>query len=236
MNKLIIPIIFSVLFSIKTTAQAGAFTDPAQGFNKMMLDKSGDGGAFDRVGAYKVKGTPLLFGSKFPGVIYLKDNYYKDIFVSYNTFSQDLTIYDKDNKAVANKKANEVDSFNIDIKITDYKASLKFISASLLGLKDNYFLQPLTPKQKYSLYKKYKGDLAIVNDNILQADLRQYDLMVEYYYTEEGVAGLKKIKLTNNAVIKEFKKIKDVSPIVNEGSFVFNPEVILLSVFEEINK
>ena len=86
------------------------------------------------------------------------------------------------------------------------------------------------------MFKKYHTDLGIVTENQFQADLRQYDLLTDYYYAETGMKGVKKIKLTNNGIIKEFKLVKDVSKIVEEGSLIFNPEGLLLNVFEEINK
>lgn len=236
MKKIISQFVLLLITLNLANAQSAAFSDPAQAFNKLMLDKNGVGGGLDRVGAYKVRGTAFYFGGDLPASIFLKDGSYVDVLVSYNTFTQVINIYDKSKKPLATKKVADVDSFKVGVTTTDYKANVKFVSSFSLGSNENSFFQPLAIGKKYSLYKKYKSDLGIVSDNILQSDLRQYDLLVDYYYAEEGVKGLKKIKLTSSGVTKEFKKIKDVSAIVDEGSFMFNPEAILLNVFESINQ
>lgn len=217
-------------------AQQAAFSDPAKAFNKLLLDKSGEGGPLERVGAYKVKGTAFYFGGELPGSIFLKDGSYQDVLISYNTFNQTVNIYDKSNKPLATKKVADIDSFKVAVKTTDYRANVKFVSSFSIGGNDNGFYQILSVGKKYSLYKKYRSDLGIVSDNILQSDLRQYDLLVDYYYAEEGIKGLKKIKLSESSFIKEFKKVKDLSSIVESGAFTYNPEPVLLSAFESLNQ
>ncbi len=237
MKKCLLVILVFVQFSIfKSNAQGIAFTDPAKAFNKMMLDKNGEGSNLERVGTYKVKGTSLYFGGSLKGTIYTKERAFPDVLISYNTYNQYVDIYDNSNTPIATKKFNELDSFKVKINTSEFNTNSTFISSLVLQSNDNCFFQVISLGKKYALFKKYHTDLGIVTENQFQADLRQYDLLTDYYYTETGMKGVKKIKLTNNGIIKEFKLVKDVSRIVEEGSLIFNPEGILLNVFEEINK
>jgi hypothetical protein len=230
-------ILFVILISLfKSNAQGIAYIDPAKAYNKMMLDKNGEGANIERVGNFKVKGTSLYFGGSLKGTVFTKERAFPDVLISYNSYNQFVDIYDNSNTPIATKKFNELDSFKVKINTSEFNTNSTFISSLVLQSNDNCFFQVLSLGNKYSLYKKYHTDLGIVTENQFQADLRQFDLLTDYYYSESGVKGIKKIKLTNNGIIKEFKLIKDVSKIVEEGSLIFNPEGLLLNVFEEINK
>ncbi len=230
-------IFFVILISLfKSNAQGIAYIDPAKAYNKMMLDKNGEGANIERVGNFKVKGTSLYFGGSLKGTVFTKERAFPDVLISYNSYNQFVDICDNSNTPIATKKFNELDSFKVKINTSEFNTNSTFISSLVLQSNDNCFFQVLSLGNKYSLYKKYHTDLGIVTENQFQADLRQFDLLTDYYYSESGVKGIKKIKLTNNGIIKEFKLIKDVSKIVEEGSLIFNPEGLLLNVFEEINK
>lgn len=237
MKTIIVTVFCITQFSIlQSAAQALAFTDPAQAYNKLLLDKNGDGANMERVGTYKVKGKSLYFGGNLKGTVYNKERGFPDVLINYNTYNQNVDIYDNRNVPIATKKYNELDSFKVNVNTSDFNATVTFVSSLILQSNDNCFFQVLSLGKKYSLYKKYHTDLGIVTESQFQADLRQFDLLTDYYYSESGIKGMKKIKLTNNGIIKEFKLIKDVSKIVEEGSLIFNPEGLLLNVFEEINK
>lgn len=237
MKKAIIAIGIFLVIQNQVKSQAVAYSDPAKAFNKMMLDKNSEGGTLDRVGTYKVRGTSYYFGGGLPATVYTKkDGVLKDMVIDYNTFNQLLQIYFNTNKPAGTKKVTEVDSFQVKVSTTDYKADVIFISTAILDSTENFFLQRIVGGSKYSLYKRYKSDLGYVSDNILESDLRQYDLNIDYYYTVAGTKGIKKIKMTNNGIVKEFKKIKDISAIVDNGSLVFDQEDVLVKVFAELNK
>ena len=228
-------ILLQHLFSV-LNAQSAAFTDPAKAFNKLMLDKNGEGGNFERIGMYKVKGTSLYFGGGLKGIVFTKERGYPDYLISYNTYSQNVNIYDNSNNPIATRKYNDIDSFIVKVASGDFNADVTFISSEILQSTDNCFFQKLSTGNTYSLYKKYHCDLGIVTDNQFQNDLRQFDLLTDYYYTIAGTPGIKKIKFTKAGIIKEFQNIKDVRKIVEEGSMFFNPEAVLINVFAEINK
>jgi hypothetical protein len=237
MKKITVIILIVIEIShFKSIAQSIAYIDPAKAFNKMMLDKNGEGAGLERVGTYKVKGTSLYFGGSLKGTVYTKERAFPDVLISYNTYNQNVDIYDNSNTPIATKKYYELDSFKVKINTSELNTKSTFISSLVLESNDNCFFQVLSLGKKYTLFKKFHTDLGIVTESQFQADLRQFDLLTDYYYTESGVKGVKKIKLTNNGIIKEFKLIKDVSKIVEEGSLIFNPEGLLLNVFEEINK
>ena len=79
MKKCLLVILVFVQFSIfQSNSQGIAFTDPAKAFNKMILDKNGEGSNLERVGTYKVKGTSLYFGGSLKGTIYTKYKQFVD--------------------------------------------------------------------------------------------------------------------------------------------------------------
>ena len=164
-------------------AQAAAFVDPAQAFNKMQLEKK-EGSSYERIGPYKVKGTPYLYGGGQVASVFAKGFSIKDVIkVNYNTYNQQLELVFNKETAAEIKNNAEVDSFLIKVSMTDYKADLKFFSVKLFSSKDNFFLQEVYKGTKYSLFKRYKSDLGYVSTNYVQSDLREYDLIFDYYYS-----------------------------------------------------
>lgn len=235
--KSLLGLVFFVFAYFQLLAQATSYSDPAQAFNKMQLEKK-EGSTYDRIGTYKVQGNPYLYGGGQTSSVYAKGFFVKDILkTNYNTYNQQLElVFNNDTKPEVRDNST-IDSFFVKIATTDYKADLKFFSAKIFGSKENFFLQEVFVGSKYSLYKRYKSELGYVSTNYVQSELREYDLIYDYYYVTQGTIGIKPIKLTANGIGKEFKKkVKDVSNIVEEGSLVFNPEGILLKVFLTINE
>lgn len=221
-------------FSISCFSQAVAYIDPAQAYNKILLDKQS--GSYQLVGTYKVKGTQYLYGGGLPATVFGKDGIIKNIQLNYDTYKQQLEVYFNSNVEPGLKKLSETDSFNVLVNTTDFKSNLHFYSAQLFDSSQNFFLQSVFLGPKYQLYKRYKSELGYVSENIIQSELRQYELVYDYFYVTTGKKELRKIKLTAGSVVKEFKKIKDVSEIVEKGSFIFNPEEILTKIFQSINE
>ncbi len=233
MLKLFLIILFSSSSTINFS-QALAYSDPAQAYNKILLDKQN--GSYQLVGTYKVKGTQYLYGGGLPATVFAKDGVIKNIQLNYDTYKQQLEVYFTNKVEPGLKKLNETDSFNVFVNTTDFKSELHFYSAQLFDSTQNFFLQSVFIGPKYQLYKRYKSELGYVSENIIQSELRQYELVYDYFYVTAGKKELKKIKLTAGGVTKEFKKIKDVSGIVEAGSFIFNPEEILTKIFQSINE
>jgi hypothetical protein len=64
--------------------------------------------------------------------------------------------------------------------------------------------------------------------------LRQFDLVVEYYYAEKGQAGLRKLKPSGKSVKSELSKYGDLSDVIQEQDFDKNPEAGFCQVLQQI--
>ncbi len=213
------------------------WTDPALNHNKLIQQQTGDG-VYKLIGSYKVVGTQFLFGEHHKGDLFSTQAKAYNIFVSYNTYNQEVEFYSTSNpdKPLV-KEPGEVDSFtihqNIELGIAN---SLKFIYGTHLGTDDKYFFQEVYAGTRFSLYKRYKSELGYVSTNYVQSELRQFDLTFEYYYTDTQKKGVKKLKSNASSVIKEFKEVKDLSGVVTVEDFDTNREAALQKAFEYLNK
>jgi hypothetical protein len=213
------------------------WTDPALEHNKLLQQQSSDG-MYKMIGTFKVVGSSYLFGEHNKADMFGIEAKAYNIFISYNTYNQEVEFYSTGNpdKPLV-KEPGDIDSFiiqqNIALGIT---RNLKFVYGSILGAKDKYYFQEVCTGGRFNLYKRYKSELGYVSSNYIQSELRQFDLEFEYYYSDTGSKGLKKIKPNAYSVIKEFKEIKDLSSIISIDAFTVDPENEFRKAFEYLNK
>jgi hypothetical protein len=213
------------------------WTDPALNHNKLLQQHTSDG-MYKLIGAYKVVGSSFLYGEHHLADMFAPEVKAYNIFVSYNTYNQEVEFYSKENpdKSLV-REPGTLDSFiihpNIDLGIT---SPLKFVYGSVLGVKDKYYFQEVCKGDRFSLYKRYKSDLGYVSGNYVQSELRQFDLEYEYYYTDTEGKGIKKLKPNAASVIKEFKDIKDLSAEISVDDFTANPEAAFCKAFTVLNQ
>ncbi|MBK6937747.1 MAG: hypothetical protein IPH18_13310 [Chitinophagaceae bacterium] len=207
------------------TSEMRGWTDPALQHNKLLQEQTGDG-MYKLIGPYKVIGSSFLFGEPLKGDMFSPGTKAYNIKLSYNTYNQEVGFLSVQNSGTPLvKEPGDLDSFIIQRDTAlDIQFPMKFIYGSLLGVKDKAYYLELFKGDKFNLYKKYSSELGINTSNILQSELRQFDLNYEYYYAETGVKGLKKIKANANGFIKEFKRIKDLTGLIGENNFAVNPE------------
>jgi hypothetical protein len=219
------------------TPDSRGWTDPAQNHNKLLQQHTSEG-MYKLIGAYKVIGSPFLYGEYHSADMFAPEVKAYNIFISYNTNNQEVEFYSKGNpdKSLV-REPGTLDSFiihpNIDLGIF---TPLKFVYGSVLGVKDKCYFLEICKGERFSLYKRYKSELGYVSGNYIQSELRQFDLEYEYYYTDTEGKGIKKIKPNAPAVIKEFKEVKDLSAVVNTDAFTANPEEAFRKAFEYLNK
>jgi hypothetical protein len=212
------------------------WTDPALNHNKL-LQQSADGN-YKLIGPYKVIGSQYLFGEHHKADMFTQEAKAYNIFVSYNTYNQEVEFYSTSNPAIPLiREPGTVDSFfihsNMEMGISK---NLRFIYGNSLGSKDKFYYQEILSGKQYSVYKRYTSDLGYVGTNLAQSELRQFDLRAEYYYVIAGSKGLKKLKATAPSVIKEFKDVKDLSGIITADMFTANPEEALSKAFINLNE
>ncbi len=213
------------------------WTDPALNHNRLLQQQTSEG-MYKLIGAYKVVGSSFLFGEHHPADIFAPEVKAYNIYISYNTYNQDVDFYSTSNPdKPLTRVPGTLDSFiihqNIELGIFN---PLKFVYGSVLGIKDKYYFQEICTGARFNLYKRYKSELGYVSENYVQSELRQFDLEYDYYYTDTQGKGIKKIKPNAASVIREFKDIKDLSLIASIDEFTANPENAFKKVFGALNQ
>ncbi len=229
--------VFCVVVNTITYAQQLSFSDAAQAYNRLIIEKNN--GSYMRINNYKVTGTPYLYGEKNKGDLFAKGETAHNIFLSYNTYNQEVEFYLLANQSKSLvKEANQIDSFILKLNASSgINEDLKFVSGEVLGSKDKSFYQLMYKGQKFDLYKKYKSTLGIVTTNYIQSELRQFDLAYEYFYLNVDTKELKKLKPTNASIIKEFKAVKDkdVAELLGKDNITASPDIVLMQIFAHLN-
>jgi hypothetical protein len=113
---------------------------------------------------------------------------------------------------------------------------IKFVYGSILGSNDKAYFQVVSKGGKASLYKKYTSELGMVTTNYIQSELRQFNINVDYYYTDSTGKGLKKLKMNAKSIAKEFASIKDVSSVIDADLLTSEREQELVKIFGELNR
>ena len=240
-GKFVIAGLVLCLSASSSFAQAGftptvGWVDPALNHNKLIREQTADG-VYKLVGTFKVIGTSYLFGERQKGNLFSPEAKAYNIFLSYNTYNQEVEFYSASNpdKPLI-KEPGSVDSFMInENQNLGILNPLKFVYGNHLGANDKSYYMELFTGKKYSLYKRYKSDLGYVSTNYIQSELRQFDLLFDYFYTDAESKGVKKLKSNVNSIIKEFKSVKDISPVLNNDSFAVNPDDALKKAFDFLN-
>jgi hypothetical protein len=232
-----ITITFFLLFIFSDSiAQQASYFDPAQAYNRLLIEKNN--GTYVRVSNYKVIGTSYLFGEKNKGDIYGANVTGYDIVLSYDTYTQNVYFILPSSPNVSlTKEPSSLDSFKL---IKNREASLDqdvtFVYGTIIGAKDKNYYQVIARGKKASLYKRYTSELGIVSTNYIQSELRQFNILVDYFYTDSTGKGVKKLKINTKNLAKEFLPIKDLSSFINSDDLNVSRDRELVRVFEELNK
>ncbi len=227
-----------MLATIVVAAQAaGALGDNALNYNRLIMEKTTEG-MYKLIGAYKVIGTSYLFGERNKGNLFSKEAQAFNVSLSYNTYNQEVEFYSSSNpdKPLI-KETGTVDSFvlnsNESLGIT---SPLKFVYGSHLWSSEKAYFKEIYAGKRFGLYKRYKSDLGYVSSNYVQSELRQFDLLFDFFYTDSETKTIKKLKPNPGSINKEFKSIKDVSSVIDNEELSTNPEEALRKVFDYLNK
>ncbi|MEO7984171.1 MAG: hypothetical protein ABI688_08820 [Bacteroidota bacterium] len=222
---------------VSRTPDSRGWTDPALNHNKLLQQQTTEG-TYTLIGTYKVVGNPYLFGQHHKGDMYAPDARAQNIYLSYNTYNQEVEFYSSSNpdKSLV-KEPGTLDSFTIqENKELGIACPLKFVYGAVVGSKEKKYFQEVCKGERFSLYKLYTSDLGYSSTNIAQSELRQFDLQYEYFYTDSENKEPKKIKPNAASVIKEFKRVTDLSGEIKNEDFTGNPETAFCKVFSSLNQ
>ena len=236
-NRFFLSASFLLITISASLAQAsGALGDNALNYNRLIIEKTSEG-MYKLIGAYKVIGTSYLFGEKNKGNLFSTEAKAFNVFLSYNTYNQEVEFYSTANpdKPLI-KETGTVDSFFINSNESlGISSALKFVYGSHLWSSEKAYFKEIYAGKRVSLYKRYKSDLGYVSSNYVQSELRQFDLLYDFFYTDSETKTIKKIKLNSSSINKEFKSIKDVSSTIDNDELSANPEEALKKVFAYLN-
>jgi hypothetical protein len=236
-NHLFAILIITIFAWQQAKAQALLYVDNALNYSRLIIQQTPEG-HYKMIGTFKVIGTPYLYGEKNSGDIFSTEEKAWNIKLNYNTYTQEVEFYTNSNPDKPLVKApGTLDSFIMRIKAEPGKSgALKFVYGSVIGSSEKSYFQEVCTGGRFNLYKRYKSDLGYVSTNYIQSELRQFDLLYDYFYTDSTVKGVKKIKPNSFAVNKEFKQVKDVSSVASADDYTRNPEEAFCTVFTYLNK
>ncbi len=232
--KTIITAVLS-LFFLNVMAQQASYFEPAQAYNRLLIEKGN--GTYRQVSNYKVTGTSFLFGEQNKGNIYAPTEQASGIPLTYDTYTQHVDFYPSGSAAALTKEPGTLDSFvikkNPEAMLDN---DITFVYGNILGSKDKAYFQVITKGKKVNLYKKYTAELGIVSTNIVQSELRQFNINVDYYYTDSTGKGIKKLKINPKSLAKEFASVKDISSVIDADLLTSEREQELVKIFGELNR
>jgi len=225
-----------VLASNISFGQSG-YMDNALNYSRLIKEKTAEG-SYKLIGPFKVVGTSYLFGEKNKGNLFSPGVNAFNIQLNYNTYNQEIEFFSTANpdKPLV-KEPGTVDSFTLLTNVSlGINQPLKFVYGAQLGSSEKAFFMELYAGPRFSIYKRYKSDLGYVSTNYIQPELRQFDLLYDYFYSDSAKQGLKRLKPNSSSIIKEFKSIKDISSVFNNDDFTINQEEALRKAFEFLNR
>ncbi|HAN65555.1 MAG TPA: hypothetical protein DCQ34_04440 [Chitinophagaceae bacterium] len=217
------------------SAQALSYVDPAISYQRILLEKSGEG-SYKQIGNFKVIGTPYLYGNSFKGNVYTPAEKAENADISYNTYNQQVEVVQSGATKPLMMSLQDVDSFKLIIKDKNGTPEvLSFINASQVDKSKKLFMQEVYNGKRFSLLKAYSSTMGYVSTNYVQSELRQFDLIVDYYYFDVQKPGIKKLKISAKNLKSEFSSVADISAITSGDDFEKNTEFALKEIFALLN-
>ncbi len=223
----------------ETAAQASVpgYHDAALSRNKLLREQQGEG-VYKLIGTYKVKGFSYLFAPKLNADIFSVKESASNIRITYDTYNQEIEFYSSANPTTPLvKNPGEIDSFILKQNSeAGIMKNILFIYGPLIGATEKAYFQVIAAGSRFSVYKRYKAELGYVSDNYVQSELRQFDMISDYFYYDTVTQKMKKLKLNLNNVIKEFKSIKDISSVATNDDFSADPEASIQKIIAVLNE
>lgn len=223
----------------ETAAQASVpgYHDAALSRNKLLREQQGEG-VYKLIGTYKVKGFSYLFAPKLNADIFSVKESASNIRITYDTYNQEIEFYSSANPTTPLvKNPGEIDSFILKQNSeAGIMKNILFIYGPLIGATEKAYFQVIAAGSRLSVYKRYKAELGYVSDNYVQSELRQFDMISDYFYYDTVTQKMKKLKLNLNNVIKEFKSIKDISSVATNDDFSADPEASIQKIIAVLNE
>jgi hypothetical protein len=219
-----------------TVSPTVGWVDPVLNHNRLLREQTGEG-MFKMIGPYRVIGSSYLFAERNKGHLYSAEATAVNIQLGYNTYTQEIEFVSPQNSRALVKSPGEVDSFvfltNASVGLS---ADIHFIYGKHLGSAEKAYFMELATGPKAGVYKRYKADVGYVSSNYVQSELRQFDLLFDYFLYNPAMRSLKKVKNNFNSLQKELNAIADVSAVFTSSAFSENPDLALKNAILLINQ
>lgn len=184
----------AIVFSYTVHAQ---FDQIAQ-YNKILMQNWA--GQYIRIGAYKVKGSPYLYGVSMPGEIMVNgESQYKKLEIFYNIYEQKAGISNNGEFVDVDKG---ISSFILSVPSKFGSGVLKFDEVAYFnaGKMKGYFNVLAEKQGRYSFLRYFSANLVPDPDNMMDKDIRVFNQNVDYYLYNAQTKKLKKVKLRSKDI------------------------------------
>lgn len=219
-----------------TVSPTVGWVDPVLNHNRLLREQTGEG-MFKMIGPYRVIGSSYLFAERNKGHLYSAEATAVNIQLGYNTYTQEIEFISPQNSRALVKSPGEVDSFvflaNASVGLS---ADIRFVYGKHLGSTEKSYFMELASGPKAGVYKRYKADVGYVSSNYVQSELRQFDLLYDYFIYNSTTRTLKKVKNNYNSLQKELNGFQDVSAVFTSVSYSENPDQALKNAIQLINQ
>lgn len=232
-----------LFLSVVGMAQSGIITptvgwvDPVLNHNRLLREQTGEG-VYKLIGPYRVIGSSYFLGDRNKGHIYSTEATAQNIQIGYNTYTQEVEFISPANPTQPLiKSPGEVDSFLILAnKALGLPEDMRFIFGKHVGASEKAYFQELANGSRAGIYKRYKSDVGYVSSNYVQSELRQFDMLFDYFLFNPTTRTLKKVKNNFNSLQKELTALRDVSSVFTTSAYSTNPDQALALAVQLINQ
>lgn len=206
--------------------------DQAGMYNRIMLENWN--GQYQRVGAYKVKGTVFLFGQslntsyKFSG-----DSLPLNGKFLYNMFEQkagpelngEIVLYDK-----------PIERFTVEVpeKFGGNKLTFKLDTYGL-SKKTSLYFNVLEEGLNYHFVKVFKTKVAMDPTNMYDKELRLFENYFEFYIYNAKSKILKKVKLNSKSILDALADTPDAERKATDLNVSFSNELRVAGFIQTLN-
>ncbi len=189
---------------------------------------------FVRIGAYKVKGSPLLLKGNNVTDLYSTLGFGTNLPIIYDCYTQKLSILQENGTDIVELMNDEVDSFKVKIdKDINNTVPMLFINAEKIDASKKMYLQQLTNEKRYNLYKHYIADMKPAAMDVAQTNVMEFKMVNEYYLLDHSSKGsFVKIKSNGKSLKEQFKDNKEALKTLDRDQPL---ETKLLLFFGQVN-
>ncbi len=224
---------FLTFFSVSIFFSAFSQLDAIGTFNRFVIETWK--AQYVRIGNYKVKGTPILFGEAFPGTLKFKgESTVKPAKVMYNLYEQKAGPGSGGEMLVTDQMVEE---FTLELPEKYGGVTLTFKHCSLFT-KENLkvYFNVLVEDKTVSFFKVYK--IRMIGDpaNMMDKELRVFEQYYDYYLLNaKGSGKAEQVKLKKKDIEKVLGSLPEAAAIFKSDQFAYGTEADVIKLVNALN-